>query len=75
MHFAFGRIRRKTEPTGPGENIELPKYFLKLHETEPTGPGAEAVIPPKIVRLGNRTYRAWGGGDFAAYTPKYDLYS
>ena len=30
-------VRLQTEPTGPGENIELPKYFLKLHQTEPTG--------------------------------------
>ena len=26
----------QTAPTGPGENIELPKYFLKLHVTSPT---------------------------------------
>ena len=26
-----GRVVRKTAPTGPGENIKLPKYFLKLH--------------------------------------------
>ena len=32
MQVAFGRVRRKTEPTGPGENIELPIYFLKLHK-------------------------------------------
>ena len=24
-------VRFKTAPTGPGENIELPNYFLKLH--------------------------------------------
>ena len=35
-------IRRNTlsktpskNPTGPGEDMELPKYFLKLHETAP----------------------------------------
>ena len=39
MQVAFGRVRRKTEPTGPGGNIELPKYFFKLHETAPTGLG------------------------------------
>ena len=27
----FLRVRRKTEPTGPGKNIEGPKYFIKLH--------------------------------------------
>ena len=26
----FGAVR--TAPTGPGENIKLPKYFIKLHE-------------------------------------------
>ena len=31
MQIAFGRVRRKTEPTGPGEDMELPIYFLKLH--------------------------------------------
>ena len=39
MQIAFGRVRRKTAPTGPGENIELPKYFLKLHETPPAKGG------------------------------------
>ena len=24
-------VRRETAPTGPGENIELPNYFLKPH--------------------------------------------
>ena len=33
-------VRLQTAPTGPGENTELPKYFLKLHQTAPTGPGA-----------------------------------
>ncbi len=31
MQVAFGRVRRKTEPTGLGEKVELPIYFLKLH--------------------------------------------
>ena len=56
-------MRFQTAPTGPGENIELPKYFLKLHQTEPAGPGSEAVIFAKIDTYGavaNRTYRAWG---------------
>ena len=35
MQIAFGRVRRKTAPTGPGKNRELPKYFLKLHQTSP----------------------------------------
>ena len=30
-------VRLETAPTGPGENIELPNYFLKPHETAPTG--------------------------------------
>ena len=29
-------VRLETAPTGPGENIKLPKYLLKLHETAPT---------------------------------------
>ena len=37
MQVAFGRVRRKTAPTGPGENIELPKYFLKLHSRGQAG--------------------------------------
>jgi hypothetical protein len=37
MQIASGRVRRKTEPTGLGENIELPKCFLKLYETAHTG--------------------------------------
>ena len=24
-------VRLQTAPTGPGKNIELPNYFLKLH--------------------------------------------
>ena len=30
-------VRLETAPTGSGGNIELPDYFLKLHETAPTG--------------------------------------
>ena len=33
-------VRLQTAPTGPGEDMELPKYFIKLHETALTGPGA-----------------------------------
>ena len=40
----FGRVRRKTEPTGLGEKVELPIYFLKLHETEPTGLGSDGLF-------------------------------
>jgi len=29
-------VRLETAPTGPGENIELPNYFLKPHENRPT---------------------------------------
>ena len=29
-------MRLETAPTGPGENIELPIYFLKPHENRPT---------------------------------------
>ena len=36
MHVAFGRLRRKTEPTGPGKDIELPIYFFKVHEQRRT---------------------------------------
>ena len=36
-------VRLETAPTGPGEHIELPNYFLKLHETAPTGSGGHAV--------------------------------
>ena len=28
-------MRLQTAPTGPGEDMELPKYFLKLHGTAP----------------------------------------
>ena len=30
-------VRLETAPTGPGEHIELPNYFLKPHQTAPTG--------------------------------------
>ena len=33
---AYG-VRLQTAPTGPGEHIELPIYFLKPHQTAPTG--------------------------------------
>ena len=46
-------MRLQTAPTGPGENIELPIYFLKLHETELTGRGSEAVIISKIDTYGS----------------------
>ena len=39
MQIAFGCVHRKTAPTGPGENIELPKYLFNLHQTAPTGSG------------------------------------
>ncbi len=29
-------VRLQTAPTGPGENIELPNYFLESHENRPT---------------------------------------
>ena len=45
-------MRLQTAPTGPGENIELPKYFLKLHQTTPTGLGPESVIFFKIDTYG-----------------------
>ena len=35
-NFFGSPVRLQTEPTGPGKNIELPKYFLKLHATPPT---------------------------------------
>ena len=56
-------MRFQTAPTGPGENIELPKYFIKLHQTEPTGLGYSAHhFFLKLTPMGavpNRTYRAW----------------
>ena len=30
-------VRLQTTPTGPGEDVELPNYFLKPHPTAPTG--------------------------------------
>ena len=39
MQIAFGRVRRKTAPTGSAGNIKLPKYFLKPHETPPAAVG------------------------------------
>ena len=32
-------VRLQTAPTGPGENIELPKYLVNLHDTSPTAIG------------------------------------
>ena len=29
-------VCKNTEPTGPGGNIEGPKYFIKFHQTAPT---------------------------------------
>ena len=34
----------QTAPTGPGENIELPKYLVNLHETSPTRGGANVYL-------------------------------
>ena len=34
-------VHRKTAPTGPEENMELPKYFLKLHEVCGTDEGGQ----------------------------------
>ena len=31
-------MRFQTAPTGPGEDMELPIYFLKLHQTAPDTP-------------------------------------
>ena len=47
MQIAFGRVRRKTEPTGPGAQVVV---FLKLTpivrlQTEPTGSGGELGLP------------------------------
>ena len=44
MQIAFGRVRRKTEPTGPGAEAV---FLLKLTpmvqlETEPTGLGEDS---------------------------------
>ena len=52
-------IRRNTQkhpiknPTGPGEDMELPKYFFKLYETAPTGSGAEAALFLELTRMGD----------------------
>ena len=44
-------MRFQTAPTGPGEDVELPKYFLKLHQTEPTGPGENIELPKYFLKL------------------------
>ena len=49
-------VRLQTAPTGPGEDIELPIYFLKLHQTEPTGPWSETFIFSKIDTYGSECY-------------------
>ncbi len=38
-------MRFTPAPTGPGEHIELPNYFLKPHETAPTGPDKSGSKP------------------------------
>ena len=55
-------IRRNTlsktpskNPTGPGEDMELPIYFLKLHETTPTGPGENIELPIYFLKLHETT--------------------
>ena len=44
-------MRFQTAPTGPGEDIELPIYFLKLHQTAPTGPGEDIELPIYFLKL------------------------
>ena len=38
----------KTEPTRPKENIELRKYFIKLHQTEPTKLNNRTLLIKKV---------------------------
>ena len=45
----------KTAPTGPGGNIELPKYLFKLHETTPTGEVRKSYINSKEEKLIEQT--------------------
>ena len=65
MHVAFGRVRRKTEPTGLGTETVIflkltPMVRLGMHvafgrvrrKTEPTGLGTETVIFSKIDTYG-----------------------
>ena len=44
-------MRLQTAPTGPGEDMELPIYFLKLHQTAPTGPGEDMELPKYFLKL------------------------
>ena len=46
-------VRLKTAPTGPGENIELPIYFLKLHPTAPVPTRRASSINRDLERLIN----------------------
>ena len=41
---AYG-VRLETAPTGPGEHIELPIYFLKPHPTVPMQCGWKPPLP------------------------------
>ena len=61
MQVAFGRIRCKTEPTGPGsrdgiqEVLKLSRFPRSIRfgwETEPTGLGVATVIFSKIDTYG-----------------------
>ena len=47
-------MRFGTASTGPGEDgedIELPKYFIKLQQTAPTGPGENIELPKYFIKL------------------------
>ena len=60
-------MRLETAPTGPGANIELPIYFLKLHQTEPTGPGFATVIFLKLTLMVRFQTEPTGPGEIWNY--------